>query len=428
MKKAILLLLCSMILTMTAVPEVAAEADSLLPDRRRPQFTTDPGYIIIPAPYSIEGIGEGVVLFGTAYNVADTYTDVFGAVMTGDIEGVGAGFTDYHIIDKRLFLDITYQDISKVVVQSYSERGMDTSGDDYTLVEIDEMTFTGGRLILSFEERMFEMYVQGYDGSYSIGTLKDPDGNLIADASEEAGNDFNLYGAGMVLDLTDDNSDPREGIRMDTNLGWSPPEDSDDVDYVVLDNNLSLYVPVGKRNTWVFNYFSSDAFVQDQGETDPDIIMDELGFDCSSIGNNRERKECEQSTAEYVDNVIAANRYGTASSLGGRSRLRSYPEDRFKGAHTAFLGTEFRWNITEESTPVNLGIIKDIRTGVQAAFFYEIGSVAESAGDVWQDTRASMGAGLRVVNASGLIYRFGIATGDEGEAVTLIINYPWEAF
>ncbi len=424
MKKAILLLLCSMIFTMAALPEAAAE----LPERRRPQFSTDPGHLLIPAPYSIEGVGDGIALLGASYNIAETYTDVFGVIITGDIEGVGVGFTEYHIIPKRFFLDATYQDLNKAVFQSYSQRGMDTSGDDYTLVEIDDLTFAGARLVLSFEERMFEMYVQGYDGSYNIGTLKDQDGNLIVDAGDEAGNDFNLYAAGMVVDLTDDKSDPRRGIRLDTNLGWSPPKDSSDADYVVLDNNLTLYVPVGKRNTWVFNYFSSDAFVQSQGETDPDRIRDELGFDCNVIVNIQKRLECQQTTSEYINNVIAGNRYGTASSLGGRSRLRSYPEDRFNGAHTAFLCTEFRWNITQESTPVDIGIIKDVRTGVQAAFFYEIGSVAEIAGDVWQNTRASMGVGLRVVNASGLIYRLDIATGDEGEALTLIINYPWEAF
>ncbi|KKL72852.1 hypothetical protein LCGC14_2080780, partial [marine sediment metagenome] len=154
----------------------------------------------------------------------------------------------------------------------------------------------------------------------------------------------------------------------------------------------------------------------------------ELDYDCSGRADLQEQADCVKFTEQFIDNVVAANRYGTASSLGGRVRLRSFAEDRFSGAHTAFAGTEFRWNITDETTPVDIWFVKDIRTGVQAAFFYEIGSVAESAGDVWQETRTSTGVGLRVVNASGLIYRLDVATGSEGEAVTLIINYPWEAF
>ena len=131
---------------------------------------------------------------------------------------------------------------------------------------------------------------------------------------------------------------------------------------------------------------------------------------------------------EYVANTVAANTYGTASSLGGRSSLRSYPDDRFSGAHTAFIGTEFRWNITEESKPFDIKLVKDIRTGIQVAFFYEIGTVSETWSGLWDETRDSIGVGFRMVNASGSIYRADIATGDEGVSFTLIINYPWEAF
>ena len=365
MKKVALLLLCSLfsiIFTLPAVSEAAIE----LPDRRRPQFSTDEGHLFLPVPYSLEGIGKGVALFGTAYNISGSYTDVFGLVLTGDIEGVGAGFTDYHIMRERLFVDFTYQSLSKAVIQSYSTRGMDTSGDDYTLVELDETEFIGGRLTLSFEERMFELYALGYNGSYKIGAFRKPDGEVIVEAGDSAENSFNLYGAGMVFDLTDDRSDPRRGIRLDTNLGWSPPKDSDNADYVVMDLNLTLYVPVGTKSTWAFNYFSSDAFVQSQGITDRARIKAELDYDCSGRADLQKQADCVKFTEQYIDNVVAANRYGSASSLGGRVRLRSFAEDRFNGSHTAFAGTEFRWNITDETTPVDIGIVKDIRTGKQA--------------------------------------------------------------
>jgi hypothetical protein len=40
----------------------------------------------------------------------------------------------------------------------------------------------------------------------------------------------------------------------------------------------------------------------------------------------------------------------------------------------------------------------------------------------------SYGAGLRMVTASGLIYRLDGATGEEGFEMTMMINYPWEVF
>ena len=80
---------------------------------------------------------------------------------------------------------------------------------------------------------------------------------------------------------------------------------------------------------------------------------------------------------KVVDNIVEANTYGTVGSLGGTSRLRSYPHDRFTAAHALFYGAEFRWNLTEERQPFDIVIMKDIRTVWQAAFFYEAGTVAD---------------------------------------------------
>ncbi len=78
---------------------------------------------------------------------------------------------------------------------------------------------------------------------------------------------------------------------------------------------------------------------------------------------------------------LAENTFGTATQLGGFSRLRSYSQGRYKGAHTLFYGTEIRWNLTDESTPYNIFVMKDVRTAVQVAAFYEIGSTADLRSD-----------------------------------------------
>lgn len=425
-RKSLSFVICFFI-TITALINVN-DAQAQLIERRKPQFTTNEGYLLIPAPYSLKGIGDGVAFAGVYYNLFSTTTDIFVNYLTGDLQGLGAGITELHIVPKRLFLDVTYQDLKDAVFESYAKRGMDEDRGDYTLVEIENMTFVASRMTLSFKERMFELYLQANYGRYDINSLKDSEGNLIAIAGENAGDDFIEYGAGLMLDVTDDRSDPRRGLRLDSNLSWSPPKDESNPDFSVLDANVSLYLPFGKRSTWVFNYFHSSAFVHSGGETDRQVLKSDLGFDCTTIADINKRNQCIKSTNEYLDNIIAQNKYGTSVSLGGRSRLRSYPENRFNGAHTSFFGTEFRWNIIEESKPFNLGLIKDVRTSVQAAFFYEIGSVGERSKNLWYEHRSSIGAGLRIVNASGLIYRFDFATGEEGNAFTVIINYPWESF
>ena len=66
-----------------------------------------------------------------------------------------------------------------------------------------------------------------------------------------------------------------------------------------------------------------------QGETDPAKLEQEQGLNCSTA---TDPALCLQ----VIDNMIANNKYGTATSLGGFSRLRSYPQGRYKGAHTEF--------------------------------------------------------------------------------------------
>lgn len=184
-------------------------------------------------------------------------------------------------------------------------------------------------------------------------------------------------------------------------------------------------MPIGKRSTWVFNYFQADAHVTRLGETNFAAVEAQQGLNCSDPGlTAAQQLQCQQ----VINNIIANNTYGSVENLGGWDRLRSYPDGRYKGAHTRFVGTEFRWNLTEEFTPFDIWIARDIRTTIQVAFFYERGTIEDSKdllGDIWRD---SYGVGLRMVTASGLVFRGDIATGDEGAEVSVIIGYPWESF
>lgn len=107
--------------------------------------------------------------------------------------------------------------------------------------------------------------------------------------------------------------------------------------------------------------------------------------------------------------------------IGGTRLTATADERRFEA-----FGAEVRWNLTDESTPFDIYVMKDIRTSVQVALFYEIGSAADSRGELWKLYRQSYGSGLRVVTASGLVYRFDLAAGDEGAQPSVFFQYPWE--
>ena len=82
-----------------------------------------------------------------------------------------------------------------------------------------------------------------------------------------------------------------------------------------------------------------------------------------------------------------ANTFGSVGSLGGLSRLHSYPEDRFKGSHAKFFGIEYRWNIVEETKPFNYFFAKNIRVVLQLAAFYERGAISDNKDELWSIIR-----------------------------------------
>jgi hypothetical protein len=407
----------------TSTMSSAGSTFSSLPDRRKEQFQTSFGYALFPYPYNIPGIGGGIGLVGGAMNIANTYTDAYGIVYTGDVEGAAVGVADIHIIPRTLVLDFGLSRVNKATLQSYSARGMNTDKDDYRLLEIDNAENYGGRLTATFLERRIEVYGGWYENAAKLRSIRDKDGNLIVQVQDGARDRHQTTLVGTRFDLTDDYGDPRRGVRLDITRFASPPTNSGP-DFAVIDYNLTGYLPIGKRNTWVFNHLRSDSLVNRQGETDPVIIQQQQGINCSALPTQLQQQYCNQ----VVNNIIANNIYGTASSLGGLSRLRSYTQGRFSGAHTQFYGTEFRLNLTDESTPFDIFVMKDIRTAFQLAFFYEIGSTADLLQDVGKSWRDSYGIGLRMVTASGVVFRAEIANGQDGIAPTIFIGYPWEIF
>ncbi len=401
---------------------VSAAADTdFIPDRRRSQFSNEPGHVLVPFLFNLPGIGSGYGFLGAASNIGGSYTDISGAFFGGDVNGEAVAIDSIHLIPRRLILDVGGAHLSRVSIRSYSQRGMASDKNDYSVVLLGDATFGGSRLIATFLERRFELYLGHYGGSTRLKSLTDREGNTIIDAEDAPISRPRSTVLGTLFDITDDSLDPRRGGRLNVSLWRALPQGSGP-DFYFVDTSATVYVPIGGRSTWAFNYFRSDAYVFREGETDPAVIEGEQGLDCASITDPAEQTRCLQ----FIENTVAENRYGTASSLGGLSRLRSYSEGRFRGAHSEFLGTELRWNLTDEYKPFDIYIMKDIRTAVQVALFYEVGTVADRADDLRKITRSSYGAGMRLVTASGVVYRVDLATGKEGFAPSIFFQYPWE--
>lgn len=395
--------------------------DGWYPERRRSQFQRTPGYIAIPFLFNLPGVGFGYGVLGAATNIDESCTDVSAMVFTGEVDGAAGAIDSVHILPERLILDAGGVFLRKAAVEVYADRSMSSGKDDFSIAEFRDTYYAGTRLTATFIERRAEAYLGFYQGSTKLDSIRDNDGELVVEAKGSARETVNTYVVGARADFTDDYMDPRRGVRLDTSAWYTPPE-SDGPDYLKLDSNLTGYVPLGSKSTLALNYFRSDALIISEGETNPARIAQEQGLDCSSLSNPADRKRCE----DFIASTVAENKYGSASMLGGNQRLRAFKEGRFRASHAQSLGAELRFNITDENTPFDIYVIRDIRTAVQTALFYEIGTVSDAESEIWSATRSSYGAGLRVVTASGVVYRVDLGFGDEGFQPSIFFQYPWE--
>ena len=388
--------------------------------RRRDQFPTEDAYLIVPLPYSYPGIGEGFFILGNASNIYDTTADALYIEVTGDATGRVGSFDEIPILTNELLLSIQFQDINAAIVNQYDIRGMNGSnGDNYTLLEVDKADNATLRLDYTYGDRRYNYYISRTNEEYRLTFIRDPDGNEITELTPPYSDKINTTKAGFLIDYTDDYLDPTKGLRFGFDYIDSPAASGDDPDYYVLNYNILYYIPLGRADTLVLNYYQSDAHVRTVGNTDENYYRAELGLNCGTDPT------CLQTEQALVDSFIDAATYGTAMSLGGLERLRSYPQGRFSGGHTGFLGAEYRWNIKEEATPFNYLFWKDVRTGKQIAFFAEAGSVSELSSDLWDEKRYTYGVGFRLLTASGSVYRADFAAGDEGSEVAIFFFYPW---
>ena len=399
-------------------PSLAAANDMF--HRRKSQYPTQDALLVIPFPYNLPGIGGGLGFVAASANMFDTTTDLYAVILTGDVTGQIIGLDDIPIIPEVLTGNLGYQDIGKATITFYSTRGMDSDPNAYNFVEVSDIKGMWSQLCLCLFDKRLGLMGFFQKQSYVLEAIRDKDGVLIQGSSRQSG-EGKYQGFGVSVDITDDFQDPRRGFQVDIfrtlSLG---PESTGQVDQYALDKGLQVYLPVGKSSTLALRYNQADAVVTRQGETDKDILAQDLtGGAIPSY--NLLPPELQAS----VDNAYTANKFGTAGSLGGENKLRGYPGGRFSGASVALLTAEFRWNLTEEATPFDWFIWRDVRTNMQVAFFYEVGTVADPPVALWDQTKTTYGVGYRMVSASGYVYRADLAITEEGTVPILFFNYPF---
>ncbi len=407
--------------TLLALTSSACHAEVV--ERRRDQFGRDFGYYVYPIVGEVPGLGKAAGVGASVLNMGGTDADFTGYYVRGDIKATGAALLDYHVLPKRLIFDVGYNDF-RVASTSYN-RGINSDPNDIIRPKVEGM-YVLGQMTLTFDERRYEAFIRGLSGRSRLLDVLDKNGQAFAgvDTSWRKGDFISVGGS---LDLTDDRLDPREGVRFEFSSRLPHRRNADESEYFVNDYNFTGYVPTRKWDTLAFNLFYSRAHVTHQGLTDYALLQQRYGLNCTQYPAGPSRDSCQSVEAKFLAGKIADNTYGTAQSLGGTQRLRSYDNGRFYAGQALFYGVEYRWNLTDERTPFDIFIAKGIRTGIQLAAFWERGMVADEFGQLFKNGRESHGVGARLV-LSGVVIRFDFATGREGFQSQLWITYPWSTF
>ena len=70
-------------------------------------------------------------------------------------------------------------------------------------------------------------------------------------------------------------------------------------------------------DTLVFNLYHSRSYVTREGETDYSTLQSSSGLNCGQYPVGANRDHCLNTESKHLQRIIAQNRYGTASPLGG---------------------------------------------------------------------------------------------------------------
>ena len=391
-------------------------------ERRKDQFPTESSYLIFPLPFSVPGIGEGVFMPINLNNLGGTTADAYFVGVFGDFSGTYISMEEVPLFTRHIWLKAETARVRGLSFNAYPTRGMDSDGKDGTTIVFSEFVYQGGEIKLQSAQRQLEYSAQIANEIATVDKVLDLEGNLLYKVTPRQKNETARIVHTLRMDNTDDYQDPRAGLRLISSYTNVPAETLDDPDFFTVTTSAQAYLPLGKNSTLAINFMRSDAHVRRKGLTDLATIKATDGIDCTIAPDPVVCAVDEDAQARNTQN---ANAHGSSLPLGGLNYMRAYPEGRFKGAHTGYFSLEFRINFTEGFTPFDYWVWKDVKTGLQLALFYEVGSVSELSGDLWKQKREDYGAGFRMVAASGVVYRADLAVGDEGAAPTIMVMYPW---
>ena len=367
--------------------------------------------LILPFVGRTAGVG---VYYGPAFifqNIGNSPASIAGGKVFGRANAEAVVATGIPIITDTLSLSTGLLNINELYFDTSYAREMVA---DEKVTQITNGQGVGAVLNWRFLDNHLQFSNAVAAWNMKFDGYQNEDGDDIALPGVHLG-DLNttFFINSLTIDFTDEPESPRSGWKAGASVNSARTateySGTDTVSFFA-----NGYIPVGTHSSLVFRGFSSNASVTKKATTSESEIRDLLNIDCSGILSTEKQTECQELEDGLVQNLKSHNKLGTATPLGGSRMLRSFREARFRGKHSVFAGSEFRWN-----SPDVIG-----KSLLQIAFFAETGSVSDTGDRLWETSRSSYGTALRLMFGQ-LTVRLEAATGDEGQEWHMTIGDPW---
>ena len=230
-------------------------------DRRREQFSKQYGQLFVPLPYSLPGLGTGLLFIGNFGNIADTTTDFAAIGGIGDAEFIFTFLDELFLAPDLLYLQYLRAHGFKFALQQYSSRGMKTTKNDFKYGIGNSWDLDSPTLKLTFMDRMLEIGLGFNKQSGKFQKFVTPDENDPTKQGEtvatfDPGLEINIANKielSTRIDYTDDYRDPRKGIRNSLFLDRQTATTNSEPSFDVVTNDLQIYIPVLEKSTIVFD-------------------------------------------------------------------------------------------------------------------------------------------------------------------------------
>ena len=215
-------------------------------DRRREQFSKQYGQLFVPLPYSLPGLGTGLLFIGNFGNIADTNTDFAAIGGIGDAEFIFTFLDELFLAPDLLYLQYLRAHGFKFALQQYSSRGMNTSKNDFKYGIGNSWDLDSPTLKLTFMDRMLEIGLGFNKQSGKFQKFVTPDENDPTKQGEtvatfDPGLEINIANKielSTRIDYTDDYRDPRKGIRNSLFLDRQTATTNSEPSFDVVTNDL----------------------------------------------------------------------------------------------------------------------------------------------------------------------------------------------